>query len=701
MYGVAALVGAALPAIALTAGAAAEWLPHEQRSNVGDNYIQSWPAAPDSVAINARGDGVMAWHRVAGFDAGTVQSAIHRAGAPPATTGVASVSPDDYDPSTNTGTRTGGAEPVTIDEAGNARVFYAAQGADGFRDLLMRRSPPGSFAWEPPVTITDANSAANEVLGGLNAATNASGETVLLAVEGGALTGYAGSPGAFGSRVVLGGNGATRVVMNDAGDAAAVRLVVGGGLFTYRVNALYRARGGSWTTAPSLLVSNFDAETPDVAIGGDGTAIAVWSQRGLGTNKQIHFAARPPGGPWGTPAPLSIDGIDSTAPSIAMNESGEAILAYQEGSGNVRLLRRPPGGTFASIGSGYVPETLTGSFTAPRVAFNDAGNALVSYNAVATAFPVPIIRAVQSAIGGGFISPTTISPFGSFNAVLAIGASGDAFAGYGTGNSPTQIRSAGFDGSAPRIEGFAFPTSAFKDVAFPYSVNVADAWSPTTVQWAFGDGQTATTAAGSKTYSANGSYNATVTATEPSGNTASAGGTVTVTDKPPDPTPTPTPTLTPVPTPTPPGASPTPGPGKVAVLAALALQPKAFFAAASGPSVAAKTPTGTTVSYTSTLPATTTFVVERVSRGYKKGRKCLARKPRGVSKVRRCNRYARLAGSFSHADRAGRNTFRFTGRFGGKTLKAAKYRLTAVARNVAGNSRPVRSNFTVRPKRRT
>jgi hypothetical protein len=123
--------------------------------------------------------------------------------------------------------------------------------------------------------------------------------------------------------------------------------------------------------------------------------------------------------------------------------------------------------------------------------------------------------------------------------------------------------------------------------------------------------------------------------------------------------------------------------------------------ATSGASVAQAT-RGTVVSYTNSQRATTTFTVHRPRRGYRKGRRCVTRRPRGVRKPKRCTLYKRVKGSFTHEDVAGANSLRFTGRLGGKTLKPGRYRLSAVASNESGKSAPARTNFSVKkpPRRR-
>jgi hypothetical protein len=117
-------------------------------------------------------------------------------------------------------------------------------------------------------------------------------------------------------------------------------------------------------------------------------------------------------------------------------------------------------------------------------------------------------------------------------------------------------------------------------------------------------------------------------------------------------------------------------------MASVVLSPTVFEAANIGGPIATAA-VGTNVVYELSEAAATTFSVERAARGFKKGRRCVGKRPRG--KARRCTRYVRLRGSFAHGGAAGFNRFRFTGRLRGRSLRPGSYRLVAVARDAAGN----------------
>jgi hypothetical protein len=107
----------------------------------------------------------------------------------------------------------------------------------------------------------------------------------------------------------------------------------------------------------------------------------------------------------------------------------------------------------------------------------------------------------------------------------------------------------------------------------------------------------------------------------------------------------------------------TPPPIPTPVLSRLRLMPAAFRAARRGATVA-RAATGATISYSVSEASTTTFTVDRASRGRK---------------------FIPLHGNFTHHDVAGANHFHFTGRIGGRALSPGRYRLNATPRSATGH----------------
>ncbi|HEY7629645.1 MAG TPA: choice-of-anchor Q domain-containing protein [Thermoleophilaceae bacterium] len=128
-------------------------------------------------------------------------------------------------------------------------------------------------------------------------------------------------------------------------------------------------------------------------------------------------------------------------------------------------------------------------------------------------------------------------------------------------------------------------------------------------------------------------------------------------------------------------------------LSRLGLKPSKLVAAAGrGPSLTAAK-TGAKVSYRDSLAATTTFTVQVKRSGFRSGKRCVAKRP-SHGKAKRCTLFKSL-GSFRHKDKAGKNSFHFTGRARHKALAVGRYRLQAVARKSGAKSRKALASFRI------
>ena len=106
--------------------------------------------------------------------------------------------------------------------------------------------------------------------------------------------------------------------------------------------------------------------------------------------------------------------------------------------------------------------------------------------------------------------------------------------------------------------------------------------------------------------------------------------------------------------------------------------------------------TGSTVSYSDTVAATTTFTVERRTTGRFVDGSCVRTTQRNHSH-KHCTRLVKL-GHFTHADGSGSNRFHFTGRVGARKLAPGHYLLVAVARNSVGAGPAVTVSFAVKAR---
>ena len=145
-------------------------------------------------------------------------------------------------------------------------------------------------------------------------------------------------------------------------------------------------------------------------------------------------------------------------------------------------------------------------------------------------------------------------------------------------------------------------------------------------------------------------------------------------------------------------AGPGPGPGgsvRAPVLSKLALRPSAFLPV----SGTHRTKRGTTISYTDSAAAKTTFTVQHAVRGVRSGKRCVTppkHHRKAATKPRPCTRLVLLRGSFTHVDRPGANTVQWSGMLGGKPLPPGSYRLLARPTLAGVAGAPVEHAFTIK-----
>ena len=195
---------------------------------------------------------------------------------------------------------------------------------------------------------------------------------------------------------------------------------------TNRLYALARQPGGDLPDATVVSGDDAGVSFPDLAIGADGTAIAVWTAPAPDPLAALVRASlRPPGGAFGAPVTVATVGLTGI-PRVAVGPDGTAIVVWAQSDGSNDLVQasvRPPGGPFAP------PVALSGSgqdAQTPQVSFAADGTAIAAWtrsdgaNAIAQASIRPA--------GGPFGAPVDLSTTGQ-NASLG---SPVAFAADGT-----------------------------------------------------------------------------------------------------------------------------------------------------------------------------------------------------------------------------------------------------------------------------
>jgi uncharacterized delta-60 repeat protein len=197
---------------------------------------------------------------------------------------------------------------------------------------------------------------------------------------------------------------------------------------------------------------------------------------------------------------------------------------------------------------------------------------------------------------------------------------------------------------------FALPTGAVSGapVAFNGSASSDPDGTIAAYRWDFGDGSSAAGPTSIHTYQSAGTYTVRLTVTDDKGLAATLSQSLAV----------------------------APGvltPSVRASISSLGISPSEFSAADRGGSIARST--GATISYRDSQAAVTTFKVRMAVLGVFSGGHCrtLGHGRHG----RRCARYV-LVGHFTHRDRAGHNSFHFTGRINRRKLAPGRYHMRAV-----------------------
>ena len=132
------------------------------------------------------------------------------------------------------------------------------------------------------------------------------------------------------------------------------------------------------------------------------------------------------------------------------------------------------------------------------------------------------------------------------------------------------------------------------------------------------------------------------------------------------------------------------GQNLVATLSSLGISPASFKAADHGPSIAKAT--GAQVSYENSQAATTMFTVLKRTRGVHYKGRCMRRARHRHGRA--CARWVAV-GRFTHADKAGLNSFHFTGRVYNRKLRPASYKLRARPRFAGPAGKAIEVSFRI------
>ena len=185
---------------------------------------------------------------------------------------------------------------------------------------------------------------------------------------------------------------------------------------------------GSWGTA--TLVESDDAAKPQIAVDGNGNALAVWYQYD-GTRNNIwsnRYSAA--SGSWGTAALIETDDAgDAVYPKIAFDNSGNALAVWHQNDGTRNnIWSNRYSATSDSWGTATLIETDdAGDAYSPQIAVDSSGNALaVWYQHNGTQYNIYSNR--YSATDNSWGTAALIESDDAYSPQIAVDSSGNALA---------------------------------------------------------------------------------------------------------------------------------------------------------------------------------------------------------------------------------------------------------------------------------
>jgi hypothetical protein len=364
---------AATPAVAVQAkgNAIVAW----SRSDGSDVRIQGtfvlnvqalsaagWIQGPAEVALDPKGNALASWFLTPYLDA-------RRRSASGDLSPVQHMTPGNV-PAQN--------QQVAMDAKGNALIVWTEPDSNGdYRIQLRRRSASGSLS--AVQTLSAAGQDAHEPQIGLDA----DGSAIVVwrrwnGTEYRVQLRRRSASGSLNAVQTLSAAGATAVELKVAVDRDGGAIVVwrrSDGA-NNRIELRRRSASGVLSSIRTLSAAGGNATNPNVALAGDGRAVVAWT-RFDGANWRVQAVRRSAGGTLSSVKSLSAAGQDALVPQLAVDASGDAVVVWTRSDGaNVRVQARRR----AADGSLSAVQTLSAAGAqagAPAVAVDASGNAVV------------------------------------------------------------------------------------------------------------------------------------------------------------------------------------------------------------------------------------------------------------------------------------------------------------------------------------
>lgn len=195
-------------------------------------------------------------------------------------------------------------------------------------------------------------------------------------------------------------------------------LVAAPGSTSAWVEASLAASG--WLPPADISATGAANSRVQVAVDGQGNAVAIWRRGADGGEVTVQSAVRPAGGPWQAAVDVSRPGRDGSAPArapvpgpqLALDAQGNAVAVWQRYNGTslvIQAAERPAGGRWSAPVDISVAGAAGEDAGSPRVAIDRQGNAVAIWHRTDL---VPRRNRVQSAVrpvGGTWQPPVAVS----------------------------------------------------------------------------------------------------------------------------------------------------------------------------------------------------------------------------------------------------------------------------------------------------
>jgi hypothetical protein len=269
-------------------------------------------------------------------------------------------------------------QQVALDANGNALVVWREPDSNGdYRIRLRRRSASGSLS--AVQTLSAAGQDAGEPQIGLDTDGNAivawtrwDGTQYRVQVR------RRSASGSLSTVQTLSAAGAAatelRLAVERDGDAIVVWRRSDGS--NNRIELRRRSSSGALSPVTTLSPGGANAINPNVALDRDGRAVVSWT-RFDGANWRVQAVRRSAGGTLSSVKSLSAAGQDALGPQLAVDASGDAVVVWTRSDGaNVRVeaRRRAADGSLSAVQTLSAAGAQAG---APAVAVDASGNAVV------------------------------------------------------------------------------------------------------------------------------------------------------------------------------------------------------------------------------------------------------------------------------------------------------------------------------------